>query len=1090
MRWLLQRAASLAHGEMQLERVQRRDGALVLQQLRYRDSSVEIEIAELTVVWQPWHLLSANLVFDRLYGRDVVVRLAAGEATEQAAGEFSFPLRLSLQDTRIEKLMIIQAGNARPLQFDSLTLRAAYTSQTLSIEAFTLNTADGDLSTSGQLTTRFPYPVSLLIVADYRLSQQDRLSGSTQLDGTLSQLKASGQLSISGGRASGMSSEWQAHYAGEHLRLPSIKVKQPNGTVGATLEADLNWQHGPLRYQLKGALLGGRVKSDGEVQHADGLKWHGEVTATSINPGVLWHEWPGMLNAAASFHGSYREEIALEVPKLKVDGQLRSHKLTLSSSLKLQDMAVKIEQLTANAGSASLSGHLAIDEQLQAELKLDAPDMAELWPGAAGHVKAQLKASGSRHQPRLRTQFEGSSLRLDGYAMSTLKGSIDVDLSGSKPWDVTVDGSGIVPGFDVASPITASLRAEGSASAHRLRLNAEDNKRTLTASANGRWQQSQWQGELTILELLGPYLGHWQLKTPARVTLSADEIILENSCLTSLPATACLAYRQEKTATQQLQLSLNQFELSRFNHLSEAYATLSLPLDAEVALTLAQNSPPSGHARITVGSGSITPAAEIATRKSPPIKVKGGSLLATAGGGTIETDADFTLISGDQLLAGVMLQLGDDWRTRPLHQPLQATLNSTLSELQFLSPFIPELDEIHGNLKTELRVGGSIAAPLLTGEARLLMTEGQLPRLGLILRDVAVIAKSEKPGHLDISAHLSSGKGQLRAEGWFSATGGKNWHSEVTLQGEQLEVSNIPEAQVSVSPSLQLQASPQQLKISGEVTIDAARLEPRELTLATTPSKDVVIVTPQERIKAPPRWLVSSDVRLHAADSIFLKGFGFTGYLGGNVRLIDEPTKTPRAQGELRLVPGASYRAFGQDLKAEYGRLYYADTPIDNPGLDIKAARKVGDVVAGIKVEGTAQQPQITLFSRPAMDQTDILSCLTLGRPFSLAGTNDGNTLMQAANSVGLAGGDYLLDKIGSRFNLDEARLESSSKSGEPWLVVGRYLSPRLYVRYGVGLMESGSSLIMRYQLSESWSLQGEGGSATGADLLYSIERP
>jgi len=524
--------------------------------------------------------------------------------------------------------------------------------------------------------------------------------------------------------------------------------------------------------------------------------------------------------------------------------------------------------------------------------------------------------------------------------------------------------------------------------------------------------------------------------------------------------------------------------------MSEMFTAIVLPLEAEVDLTLAEGLPPAGVASISVGSGTITPSAGSTTLPPSPIHVSSGSLHATAREGVVTTDLNLTLAASDQLSGSATLQLDDKWRSRPLQQSLQARLAARLGDLTLLSLYIPHLEEAHGNLASEFIIEGTLAAPLITGEAQLMMPQAQLPRLGLSLHDVDIRATSDRPGELTLIGKASSGSGVLHANGWFRTTGDKSWHSELRLAGEQLLVSRIPEAQVTVSPDLLLRATPPRLSISGEVRIDEARLEPREFALATTPSEDVVVVAADEEVKRPPRWSVTSDIRLLADDTIYLKGYGFSGYLGGKLRLIDEAARPPRAQGELHLVPGASYRAFGQDLKAEYGRLYYADTALENPGLDINAVRQVGEVVAGVRIEGTAQQPQLTLFSRPAMDQVDILSYLTLGRPFTLAGTDDGNTMMQAANSAGLAGGDYLLDRIGSRFNLDEARLESSGESGEPWLVLGRYLSPRLYVRYGVGLVESGSSLIMRYKLSERWSLQGEGGTTSGADVLYTIESP
>ena len=50
------------------------------------------------------------------------------------------------------------------------------------------------------------------------------------------------------------------------------------------------------------------------------------------------------------------------------------------------------------------------------------------------------------------------------------------------------------------------------------------------------------------------------------------------------------------------------------------------------------------------------------------------------------------------------------------------------------------------------------------------------------------------------------------------------------------------------------------------------------------------------------------------------------------------------------------------------------------------------------------------------------------------------------------------------------------------------YLSPSLYVSYGIGLFDPISTLRLRYLLSERWTLQAETGAETGADVVFKVE--
>jgi translocation and assembly module TamB len=59
----------------------------------------------------------------------------------------------------------------------------------------------------------------------------------------------------------------------------------------------------------------------------------------------------------------------------------------------------------------------------------------------------------------------------------------------------------------------------------------------------------------------------------------------------------------------------------------------------------------------------------------------------------------------------------------------------------------------------------------------------------------------------------------------------------------------------------------------------------------------------------------------------------------------------------------------------------------------------------------------------------------------------------------------------------------------ESSLVLGKYLSPRMYISYAVGLFDQLNTFRIRYSLSKRWAVQTEAGVATGADLLFSMER-
>jgi len=88
--------------------------------------------------------------------------------------------------------------------------------------------------------------------------------------------------------------------------------------------------------------------------------------------------------------------------------------------------------------------------------------------------------------------------------------------------------------------------------------------------------------------------------------------------------------------------------------------------------------------------------------------------------------------------------------------------------------------------------------------------------------------------------------------------------------------------------------------------------------------------------------------------------------------------------------------------------------------------------------------------------------------------------------------GDGALTKsLGDAFGLDSLQLGSSGDSGKGTsLMLGKYLTPDLYVGYGVGLLDAVNTFNVKYRLSKRLMFESNSSAiGTGADLIYTIER-
>jgi translocation and assembly module TamB len=80
---------------------------------------------------------------------------------------------------------------------------------------------------------------------------------------------------------------------------------------------------------------------------------------------------------------------------------------------------------------------------------------------------------------------------------------------------------------------------------------------------------------------------------------------------------------------------------------------------------------------------------------------------------------------------------------------------------------------------------------------------------------------------------------------------------------------------------------------------------------------------------------------------------------------------------------------------------------------------------------------------------------------------------------------------VPGRIGFDEITVgaKPGESSQQAQITLGKYLSPRLFISYGVGLFQAGQSFRLQYDIGSGFKLATETGVESGGDLLYTIER-
>jgi translocation and assembly module TamB len=81
---------------------------------------------------------------------------------------------------------------------------------------------------------------------------------------------------------------------------------------------------------------------------------------------------------------------------------------------------------------------------------------------------------------------------------------------------------------------------------------------------------------------------------------------------------------------------------------------------------------------------------------------------------------------------------------------------------------------------------------------------------------------------------------------------------------------------------------------------------------------------------------------------------------------------------------------------------------------------------------------------------------------------------VSAASSALSAGAGLLASQLGAKIGLDDAGVLESRTMGGSVFGVGKYLSPKLYVSYGVSMIGSGSVVTLKYLLRKGFNAEVE----------------
>ncbi len=829
--------------------------------------------------------------------------------------------------------------------------------------------------------------------------------------------------------------------------------------------------------------LKGEANLKGQINWSPQVNWQATGNINNIDPAGLLPQWPGQLKGKLKSNGSMENgKLIIHADIDKVTGTLRGHSVSLQSKLAWRDDHLDISQLNYYSGKSQLQLDGLIGELLDLNWTVNSNDLAELYPLAKGQLQANGQLKGPFKTPLIKASMNGKSLSYQSYAMSSIEGDMAVDLLHWKQIDIQLAAQGLK--INDSKLLSVKINTDKQA----LTMQAVSGKATanveLRRHDDGKADYKGWRGRIEKVDIQSEYYDNWQLDSSVALSIDETSLLLNNLCMhSSQQASACVSLKRENTNWLS-SVNVNNFPLKLFERWMPPDLKLESVANGNAEIKIQSLDTLLAKVDITLPPGSLS--YPMLSGEKDRREYNAGKMQLNLDEKGLSATSVFTMNNGDHLTGQLSLPGLKPLAGIDTEQPMKASAELNARDLRIIEALVPEISNLQGELKFRIAAAGTVNQPVLSGNASLVNGSMKIPGLGLNIEQVTFNSQSNASKTFNFLLNAQSGDGKLVVSGQTRLDRSAGWPTEINISGKDFEASRIPEARLTVSPDLQLKLEHRKIDIKGKVHIPYAKLQPKDITRAEHVSSDTIIIGGKQQVEE--KWLINTSVRLTLGERVHFYGFGFEGRLGGSLLLEDEPGQLTRATGEIT-IPEGNYRAYGQRLEVENGRILYTGGPLTNPGLNIRAVRKVDDVTAGILVKGTLNQPQLEIFSSPTMGQTDALAYLLLGGPIENASNEDGEMMAKAALALGLSGGDSIARSLGDRFGLDDMRVESSNKGDQASLVVGRYLSPRIYVSYGVGLIERVDTLTLRYKIAKKWQLKVESGAYQGADILYTIER-
>lgn len=858
----------------------------------------------------------------------------------------------------------------------------------------------------------------------------------------------------------------------------------PPATI--TLDAKGNEQQINLD-KLTVAALEGKTELKALLDWQQAISWRGELTLDGINTAKELPDWPSKLNGLVKTRGSlYGGTWQMEVPELKLTGNVKQNKVNVNGSLKgnsYLQWTIPGLHLELGRNSAEVKGELGVKD-LNLDAMIDAPGLDNALPGLGGTAKGLVKIRGTVEAPQLLADITARGLRWQELSVAQVRVEGDVKSAEQIAGSLNVRVERIVqPDVNIN---LVTLNAKGSEKQHelQLRIQGEPVSGQLDLAGSFDRKEQRWKGALSNTRFQTP-VGPWSLNRAIALDYRNQEqkISIGPHCWNNPNAELCVPQTIDAGAEGRAVVNLNRFDLAMLKPFmpDTTQASGVFSGKADVSWDTTKEGLPQGKVTLSGRNVKVTQSVNDA-----PLPVAFETLNMTADLHNNRAELGWLIRLTNNGQFDGQVQVTDPQGRRNLG----GNVNIRNFNLAMVNPIFSRGEKAAGMLNANLRLGGDVQSPQLLGQLQLsgLDIDGNFMPFDMQPSQLAINFTGSRS---TIAGVVRTQQGQINLSGDADWTQIDNWRARIAAKGSRVRITVPPMVRLDVSPDVVFEATPSLFTLDGSVDVPWARIVVHDLPeSAVGVSSDMVMLNNDLQPEKPQSAgiPINSNLIVHVGNNVRIDAFGLKARLTGDLKVAQDKQGLG-LNGQIN-IPSGRFHAYGQDLIVRKGELLFSGPP-DQPLLNIEAIRNPDatedEVIAGVRVTGTADEPKAEIFSDPAMSQQMALSYLLRGQGLD-SEQSDSAAMTSMLIGLGVAQSGQVVGKIGETFGVSNLALDTQGVGDSSQVVVSGYVLPGLQVKYGVGIFDSLATLTLRYRLMPKLYLEAVSGVDQALDLLYQFE--